>query len=129
MPRYRSATAAMETPSDDLDRSASWGFAVNDAITQPMRETAMPIPETITSRPAALLASWPGPASTLGGRPCRSGWTLMSFAKARITNDLLCRGCGEPELKEQGFGGAGTERWRGRLPRPASGSEEPGPSA
>jgi hypothetical protein len=56
-----------------LERSASWGLLVKAASTQPINETAMPMPETSTKSPAALLAKWASPASTLGGSPCRSG--------------------------------------------------------
>src|SRR5437016_3753946 len=90
--------AAIETPNEDLERSTICELAVDAPITQPISETAMPMPETITSRPAALLASCARPWRTLSGRPFRSGWTLMSLTKLRITNDLLCRGCGESGL-------------------------------
>src|SRR5436309_10539772 len=118
--------AAIETPNEDLERSTICELAVDAPITQPISEIAMPMPETITSRPAALLASWARPWSTLSGRPFRSGWTLMSLTKVRITNDLLCRGCGEPGLTGQAMGGAGTTSRRGRLPGPAGESGGPG---
>src|SRR5487761_211524 len=105
MPRESSATAAIDTPRDDLERSASCGLELKAAKTQPISETAMPIPETSTKRPAALLARYSSPASTLGGRPLRSGRTTMS-ATRRINRNLLCREGGE--RRWTGMGGAGT---------------------
>src|SRR5260370_917591 len=90
--------AETETPSDDFERSASCGLPVNEASTQPISETAMPMPETNTRSPAALLARWASPASTLLGRPLRSGRTTMSVATPKNTRNLLRRRRGQTDL-------------------------------
>src|SRR5437588_394016 len=52
----------------------------------------MPIPETITSRPAALLASCARPWSTLSGRPFRSGWTSNPLFGVEAATVALAHG-------------------------------------
>src|SRR6266567_1678279 len=87
--------ALTETHSADLERSPSWPLLVMAAITQPIKETAIPRPETSSSTPAALLERWARPVTTLDGRPRRSGCTEMSESTTNSKQDLLCHLSGE----------------------------------